>query len=116
MVCRYHAPWDICDHSKLYIDEQGEKKYEPRRNDDKVNTHNRETLMMWRHNIDWHHVLSKHAVTNYIAKYAAKSEKGSETFHNMLMWVSSIQNLNEPATCAYKSLLCESIVDRDIGT
>ena len=53
LVCRYHAPWDICDQSKLYIDEQGEKKYEPRRNDDRVNTHNRETLMMWRDNIDW---------------------------------------------------------------
>ena len=26
MVCRYHAPWDLCDHSKLYIDEQREKK------------------------------------------------------------------------------------------
>ena len=52
MVCRYHAPWDLCDHSKIYIDEQGEKKYEPRRNDDRVNTHNRETMMMWMENID----------------------------------------------------------------
>ena len=33
----------------------------------------------------------------------------------MLMRVSSIQNLNEPTARAYKSLLCESIVDRDIG-
>ena len=54
-------------------------------------------------------------VINYIPKYATKSEKGSETFHNMLMQVSSIQNANEPATRAYKRLLCESIVDRDIG-
>ena len=115
MVCRYHAPWDLCDHSKIYIDEQGGKRYEPKRNDDRVNTHNRETLMMWRANIDWQPVLSKRVVINYIAKYAAKSEKGSETFHNMLMWVSSIQNPNEPAALAYKSLLCESIVDRDIG-
>ena len=70
--------------------------------------------MMWRANIDWQPVLSKRAVINYIAKYAAKSEKGSETFHNMLMRVSSIQNPNEPATCAYKILLCETIIDRDI--
>jgi len=32
----------------------------------------------------------------------------------MLMRVSSIQNPNEPATCAYKSFLCETIIDRDI--
>ena len=80
-----------------------------------MNTHNRETLMMWRANIDWQLVLSKRVVTNYKAKYAAKSEKGSETFHNMLMRVSSIQNPNKPTACAYKILLCESIVDRDIG-
>ena len=66
-------------------------------------------------NIDWKPILSKCVVINYIAKYAAKSEKGSETFHNMLMRVSSIQNPNEPAARAYKSLLCESIIDRDIG-
>ena len=54
-------------------------------------------------------------VINYIAKYVDKSKKGSENFHNMLMQVSSIQNPNEPAARAYKSLLCESIIDRDIG-
>jgi hypothetical protein len=71
--------------------------------------------MMWRDNIDWKPILSKHVVINYIEKYAAKSEKGSETFHDMLMHLSSIQNPNEPTTHAYKSLLCETIVDRDIG-
>ena len=80
-----------------------------------MNTHNRETLMMWRANIDWQPVLSKHMVINYIVKYDAKSKKGSENFHNMLMQVSSIQNPNEPIAHAYKSLLCESIIDRDIG-
>ena len=80
-----------------------------------MNTHNRETLMMWRDNINWQLVLSKRVVINYIVKYTAKFEKGSETFHNMLMRVSSIQNPNEPVARAYKSLLCESIIDRDIG-
>ena len=115
MVRWYHAPWDLCDHSKIYIDEKGDKKYEPKRNDDRVNTHNRETLMMWRVNIYWQPVLSKRVIINYIEKYVAKSKKGSETFYNMLMRVSSIQNPNEPTARAYKSLLCESIIDREIG-
>ena len=72
MVCQYHAPWDLCDQSKLYIDEQGEKKYEPKRNDDRVNTHNCETLMMWRDNIDWKLVPLKCVIINYIEKYIAK--------------------------------------------
>jgi len=114
-LCRYKAPWKLCNKSKLYVDENGENKYEPRRNDDRLNTHNRETLMMWRPNIDWKHVLSKCVVINYIAKYAAKAEKGSETFHDMLIRVSNIENPNEPTTHAYRRLLCETIVDRDIG-
>jgi len=80
-----------------------------------VNTHNLETLMMWRANIDWQLVFSNHVVINYIEKYVAKYEKGSESFHDMLMHVSSIQNLNELTTHAFKHLLCETIVDRDIG-
>ena len=30
MVCRYKAPWELCQTSKLYVDENGEKRYEPR--------------------------------------------------------------------------------------
>ncbi len=71
--------------------------------------------MIWRANIDWYPVLSKHVVINYIEKYAPKYEKKSETIHDMLMRVSSIQNPNEPAERAFKALLCETIIDRDIG-
>ena len=38
--------------SRLYLDKGGEKIYEPRRSDDRLNTHNHETLMMWRANMD----------------------------------------------------------------
>ena len=69
--------------------------------------------MMWRANIDWQPDLSKRVVINYITKYVAKPKKGSEAFHDMLMCVSSIQNPNEPTTCTYKSVLCESIVDEE---
>jgi hypothetical protein len=31
--------------------------------------------MMWRENIDWKPVLSKHVVINYIEKYVAKARK-----------------------------------------
>lgn len=80
-----------------------------------MNTHNRDTLMMWRANIDWKPILSKRVVINYIAKYASKAEKGSETFHDMLMRLSTIENPTDLAACAYRCFLCETIVDRDIG-
>ena len=77
MECRYNAPWPLnLGGSKLYEDmETGEKKFEPMRNDDRVNSHNRHILQLWRANIDWQPVLSKHVVIKYIAKYAAKAEK-----------------------------------------
>jgi len=52
LVCLYKSPWDLCDHSKFYVDDNEEEKYEPRRNDDRLNTHNYQTLIMWRANID----------------------------------------------------------------
>ena len=51
--------------------------------------------------MDWNLILSKCMVINYIEKHASKSEKGYETFHDMLMCVSTIANLNGLATCAY---------------
>jgi hypothetical protein len=55
-------------------------------------------------------------VINYIEKHRSKVEKGLKTFHDMLTHISSIQNPNEPLTHAYRNLLCETIVVRDIGS
>ena len=50
LLCRYKEPWELCNTSKLYVDENGEKRYKPKRNDERMNTHNSETLIMWRSN------------------------------------------------------------------
>ncbi|XP_059076947.1 uncharacterized protein LOC131876152 [Cryptomeria japonica] len=113
----YNAPWPLnLSGSKLYEDiETGEKKFEPARNDDRVNSHNRHILQLWRANIDWQPILSKHAVVKYIAKYAAKAEKSSETYHQMLMCLSNMEDPNDLAARAYRRLLTETIIERDIG-
>ena len=104
--CRYNAPWAInTNESKLYIDtESGEKKFEPQRNDDRVNSHNRYILQLWRENIDWQPVLLAHVVIKYIAKYASKVEKISQTYHQMLTWLENIENLDDFASKVYKKL------------
>ena len=114
---RYNAPWPInLTGSKLYEDIGiGEKKFEPARNDDRVNSHNRHILQLWRANIDWQPVLSRHAVIKYIAKYASKAEKSSETYHQMLMRLSNMENPDDLAARAYKRLLTETLIERDIG-
>ena len=67
---RYNAPWALnLNGSKLYEDiENGEKKIEATRNDDRVNSHNHYILQLWRANIDSRLVFSKYAMIKYIAK------------------------------------------------
>lgn len=114
---RYNAPWKLnLEGSKLYTDaDSGEKKFEPARNDDRVNTHNRYILQLWRANVDWQPVLSRHAVIKYIAKYAAKAERSSETYQQMLMRRSNLENPDDLASRAYRKLLNETVIERDIG-
>ena len=77
LTCRYNAPWDICDESRLFIDDQGRKKYEPSRNDDNINVHKIDLLTLWRANVVFQQVLSCYVVLKYINKYASKAEKRS---------------------------------------
>lgn len=75
LTCLYNAPWDLCNESRLFIDDQGRKKYDLARNDDRLNVHNIDLLTMWHANVDCHRVLSHYVVLKYIAKYASKAEK-----------------------------------------
>ena len=72
-TCRYNAPWELQDHSKLFIDDKGQNKYEPTCYDDRLNVHNVPLLSMWHANVDCQPVISCHAVLKYTAKYASKS-------------------------------------------
>ena len=65
--------------------------------------------------IDWQHVLSKHVVIKYIANYATKIETRSEKYHQILMCLSNMENLDDLVACAYRKLLTETIIERDIG-
>jgi hypothetical protein len=73
LTCRYNAPWEVRDDSLLFIDEKGRKKYEPTRNDDRLNVHHVDLLAMWCANVDCQPVVSRHVVLKYITKYASKA-------------------------------------------
>jgi ATP-dependent DNA helicase PIF1 len=115
LKCRYNAPWEVHDDSILFIDEKGKKKYEPARNDDRLNVHNVDLLAMWHANVDCQPVVSRHVVLKYIAKYASKVEKRSESYQDMLTRISNASGSEAPVLCAYRRFLAETLVDRDIG-
>ena len=59
--------------------------------------------------------MSEHAVIRYIPKYVAKAERNLETYHQMLMCLTNIENPNHFASKVYRKLLTKNIVERDVG-
>ncbi|XP_059066108.1 uncharacterized protein LOC131857481 [Cryptomeria japonica] len=115
LLCRYKAPWIIQEKSTLSNVENGQPKHTPARNDDRLNLHNPFILSIWRANVDCQPVLSIDAVIKYIAKYAAKAENKSETYHQMLSRISTNFEPDKPTPNAFQKMLVENLVDRDIG-
>jgi hypothetical protein len=112
----YNDPWDVRDESLLFIDEKGRKKYEPTQNDDRINIHNLDLLATWRANVDCQPVVSRHDVLKYIARYASKVEKRSESYQDMLTRILNSGASEDSALSAYKIFLAEILVDREIGS
>lgn len=93
----------------------GTKKYEPTRNDDRLNIHNPEMISIWRANIDCQPIISHELVLKYISKYASKVERTSESCTAMLTRISTTQKRDDPAVLAYRRFMTEIVVERDIG-
>ena len=111
LQCRYNCPWTLQSNSSLFIDASGKKKYEPSRNDDRLNIHKPDILIVWRENMDCQPILSRHAVMKYISKYASKAEGRSERYHHMLIRITDTLSPTNPASFFYRSLHTEDIVD-----
>jgi len=92
-----------------------DKKFVPSWNDDPLNVHNVDVLTMWRKNVDYQPIFSRHAVLKYIAKYASKVEIISKTYHEMLTRVTSGSACHAPALASYRRFLAETLLECDIG-
>ena len=80
-----------------------------------MNVHNAQLLAIWRANIDFQPILTRHAVLNYISKYAAKSETKSESYYEMLSRLSQCSPKDAPTITIVRKVLTEIVADRDIG-
>ena len=83
--CRFNFPKDPCDKTTLQFEpihtKDRTEKYKiqiaTKRNDTRLNNHQRLQLQGWRANCDIQVVTDYHACVEYLAKYAAKSETRS---------------------------------------
>ncbi|KAI3964409.1 hypothetical protein MKX01_028744 [Papaver californicum] len=118
-LCRFKFPFEILLESKLVEEPANSNMYRftGRRNDLLVNSHNWAVLQTWRANIDWSAVTTIESVTQYIGKYAAKSEPDSKNFIDTLRGI--IDDQRRPcrdSTSAIKRLLIKNAWERDISS
>ena len=83
--CRFNYPKDCCDKTHLEYEKIHSKdsklhykvKVVTKRNDNRLNNHQRLQLQGWRANCDIQVIIDYHSCLEYIAKYASKGEKMS---------------------------------------
>ena len=68
-------------------------------------------LSVWRANVDFYPVLSRHVVLSYISKYASKAE----SYHDILTRISHAAPAEEGILLPIRKLLSETVAGRDIG-
>ena len=121
--CRFNFPFECTDKTHLVFERKklksGEERYVPnivlKRNDPRMNRHQRLQLQLWRGNCDIQIILDHNACLNYIAKYASKAEIISDVAKNAFS--SVIKNLSGKETTGnvFRKLIIKSVGERDFS-
>lgn len=111
-TCRFDYPIPCRERAGMGFDSKGRVRFEPRRNDPLLNSHNRAMIMAWRANIDIKPVLSEQAALSYIAKYASKAESSTATFPDLLASVVEHMPPGHNAQSACQKLLNKMLGER----
>ncbi|XP_065826022.1 uncharacterized protein [Oscarella lobularis] len=118
-VCRFGFPKTLRKETTLEISPFGkpeqhtEAEIEHKRNDPRVNSHNRFQLEGWRANVDMQVIVSPYAVGKYIAKYATKSEPQSATLKETFKMITETMSTADPARNVVSKLLMKTVGERD---
>ncbi len=121
LKCRFHFPFDHCPQTKLEFEkihtsgdtEHYRAKIVTKRNDSRLNTHQRLQLQGWRAYCDIQVVIDHYACVEYLTKYAAKGEPRSpmlkQAFNSIVQNVDS----NTDPHRAIKKVVMKSLGERD---
>ncbi|KAJ3505917.1 hypothetical protein NLJ89_g7163 [Agrocybe chaxingu] len=110
--CRFDYPMALRHEAGIGLDSKFRVRFEPRRNDRLLNTHNVAMILGWKANVDVKPVLSKDAAINYIAKYASKSEKQAPAFPELLSKVTTAMDGSATAQSACQKMLNKMLGER----
>lgn len=108
-------PKELCNQSNIQ-NINGLLKFQPKRNDDRLNSQNPFVTSLWRANTDFQPILSKQAVINYIAKYASISEPQSTSYKDIMSSIIGTADENDPARKSIQQLLIKTVAERDYSS
>ncbi|CAB4005609.1 ATP-dependent DNA helicase PIF1-like [Paramuricea clavata] len=120
--CRFGFPKPLQEETELSLElvvgkntKSVESELHTKRNDQRLNSHNRVMLENWRANVDLQVIVDEKACARYMAKYAAKGEPRSESASEILkLSVSSLQN-DVQVSSAFKKAMIQVAGDRDMA-
>ncbi len=119
-VCRFGYPRDVQQSSELTFEKLQDGTIRAtlttRRNDPRVNSHNRVMLQHWRANVDLQVIVDVHACARYMAKYAAKGEPQSQPVSAILKTCVDRLHDDSDARTALRSAILRAVGERDFGS
>ena len=123
LKCRFKFPFEPCLNTNLEFEPihtkdgniQYKAKITTKRNDTRLNNHQRLQLQGWRANCDIQVVVDYHACVEYLAKYASKGEPRSPVMK--LAFNSIVRNCsnNSNPTKVIKQVIMKSLGQRDFS-
>ena len=119
--CRFNFPYDNCAETRLEFEpintKTGAIKYKAvivtKRNDSRLNRHQRLQLQGWRANCDIQIVIDYHACLEYLVKYTSKAEKASSVVKNAFTNVINKMNETSDTPGALKQVMLKTVGQRD---
>ena len=115
--CRFNFPFQPCTSTKLEFEpihtKDGSPKYKAKvitkRNDGRLNNHQRLQLQGWRANCDIQVVIDYHACVEYLAKYASKGEPRSPVLKQAFNSIMHSCKNNSNSTKLIKKVIMKSL-------
>ena len=119
--CRFNFPFQPCMTTRLEFEPIHSKdksthykvKIITKRNDPRLNNHQRLQLQGWRANCDIQVVIDYHACVEYLAKYASKGEPRSSVMKDAFNCIVRHCNSDSSPTKLIKKIIMKSLGQRD---
>ena len=120
LKCHFDYPRELQELSTLEFEQLDcgsvRAKLITKRNDPRINSHNRTMLQYWRANVDMQIIVDVEACARYMAKYAAKAEQKSKALDSIFK--SCVNNLTETGDShkVLRSAMVRAVGERDFSS